>query len=626
REIFNATSDALLVHDADGRIIDANAQASVLFGAERAALLDRSLGDFSLGASPFGEAEAAENLRRALGGEPQLFEWRSRRASGELFWAEVALREWETGGQRRAIAAVRDISNRKAAQEAVRINDERLRMAMAASSQGWFELHVPTGQGILSDEYVRMLEYEPAEFRSDLQAWISRIHPADRDETVQAYRQGLATGRLTSMEYRQCTRTGGWKWIRSVAKVVEHDAAGRPVRVMGTHTDITERKELEAQLLHSQRLEAVGTLASGVAHDLNNILTPMLMASGVLRDKLTDPKDRELMALLDEGGRRGAGIVRQLLAFSRNLAQDRVPVDPRQLLRDMVRLMEATFPKEIRVVEAVADGSEMVEAEPTQLHQVLMNLCVNARDAMPEGGTITLRLERVDLPETSELKAGPYLALRVADTGQGIPPEIRERIFDPFFTTKPLGKGTGLGLASVHGIVTAHRGIVRVESERGQGSTFSVFLPVRDEETGAKTAAAPLAPAPTVSVRGAGVLIVDDDPGVLMVTSRLLERMGYGVWQATGGAEAIDVLRQNQGAVELVITDFSMPGMDGPALAPQLRAIAPGLRIIGVSGLNQDHRAAELRALGIAEVLSKPYEWDDLLHAVQRHLGGGAKG
>ncbi|AOS46178.1 Wide host range VirA protein [Lacunisphaera limnophila] len=618
REIFNSTSDGLMVHGADGRILDVNEQACALFGTDRAGLIGRAVEDVSLGQSPYSAQEAHAKLQRALRGEPQLIEWRSKRASGELFWSEVALRAWQGGEGDRVVAAIRDISGRKDAQEALRLNEERLRLAMEASHQGWFEVNVPTGETISSTEYVRMLGYEPAEFQSSLAAWIERLHPADRDAALQGYRGGMQTGKIESIEYRQKTKAGGWKWFRSVAKVVERDPAGQPVRVMGTHTDITERKELEAQLLHSQRLEAVGTLASGVAHDLNNILTPMLMASGILRDKLADARDRELMGLLDDGGRRGAAIVRQLLAFSRNLAQERVPLDPRQLLRDMAQLMRATLPKGISIVEQAGETAGLIEAEPNQLHQVLMNLCVNARDAISAGGTITLGLERADVSGVAGAKDGPHVVLSVADTGHGIPPEIMERIFDPFFTTKPLGKGTGLGLATVHGIVKDHHGFVRVASQPGQGTTFRVFLPVWSGLPGSSPAATPSIQA--VTPTGAHVLIVDDDPAVRLVTGRLLERMGHPVLTATGGAQALEMLKQHRAEVALVITDFSMPEMDGPTLVPRLLALSPGVRIIGVSGLDQRYRLAELARLGFSEVLSKPYEMSDLMAAVKRQL------
>lgn len=620
REIFNSTSDALYVRTVDGRILDVNEQACALFGVPRAQALGRSVDAFRFGEGVYSKSEADAKAQQALQGQPQLLEWRCRKANGELFWAEITLRAWQFRGEQRLIGSVRDITSRKQAQDALRLNEERLRLAMEASRQGWFELNVQTGETVSSLEYVRMLEYEPADFRSSLQLWIERIHPADRAGVLDIYHSGLRGAGLAAIEYRQRTRSGVWKWIRSVAQVVERDAEGRPLRLMGTHTDVTERKELESQLLHSQRLEAVGTLASGVAHDLNNILTPVLMASGILRDKLVDREDRELMTMLDEGGRRGAAIVRQLLAFSRSLAQDRVPVDPRQQLRDMAQLMRSSFPKEIRVAESIADVPGLVEAEPNQLHQVLMNLCLNARDAMPEGGTITLGLDRTDAAATAGAKPTPHLMLSVADTGHGIPADIADKIFDPFFTTKPVGKGTGLGLASAHGIVKAHQGFIRVDSQPGRGTVFRVFLPARDGLVPAAPAAAAVIAGPGQPAGQATVLLVDDDPGVLQMTSRFLQRFGYGVLAAREGAEALALMEQHRGQVALVITDFSMPGMDGLALAARLRAMQPGLRILGVSGLDQKHRAAEIAALGFVDVLAKPYELDELLRTLRRIL------
>jgi two-component system, cell cycle sensor histidine kinase and response regulator CckA len=632
REIFNSTSDALFIYGADGKLLDVNESACVVLGVERTTLLQSSFDTYSLGQSPYSKNEARARVGLAAAGKPQVFEWRSKRANGELFWSEVALRAWEIDGEKRVIASVRDISGRKLREQQHRNDEERLRLAMIASRQGWFELNVQSGEGVSSPEYIQIIGYEPAEFVTGFQGWITGIHAEDREAVVKSFKACAESGETSTVEYRRQTKSGGWKWIRSVGKIVEYDAVGKPLRMCGTHMDITDRKELEAQLLHSQRLEAVGTLASGVAHDLNNILTPMLMATGILRDKLLDAQDRALIGMLDESGKRGAAVVRQLLAFSRNLVQDRVPVDLRRLVEDVTQLMRSTLPKEITVEANLDDGLYLIEAEPNQLHQVLMNLCVNARDAMPNGGTIKLGLERTDLPQRAGARdgsadGGPHLALSVADTGHGIPPEIIDRIFDPFFTTKPLGKGTGLGLASVHGIVKAHHGFIRVESQPGRGTVFRAFFPVNESSVDVPPSAPATevvkpvsAPAVTPLEDSACILVVDDDPAVLFVTSRMLEVKGYRVLQAASGAEALEKIHQHLNAVVLVITDFSMPEMDGPTLAPLLRAISPSLRIIGVSGLNQDNQAGQLAALGFCEVLRKPYEMNDLVQAVKREF------
>ncbi len=476
REIFNSTSDAMLIRDEQGRLLDVNERMCAMFGYGREAALRLSVDDISLGASPYSGVEAAEHMRRALAGVPQLYRWRNRRIDGTLFWSEIAMRAGEIAGHRRILVTIRDISDRLQTEVALRANEERLRLALEASKQGWFELNLQTGEGFSSDEYVRIIGYEPGEFVTTQANWLENVHPEDREAAARELRACVASGQSHTLEYRRQTRSGDWKWIRSIAKVVERDASGRPLRMVGTHTDITERKELEAMLLHSQRLEAIGTLAAGVAHDLNNILTPMLMASSVLGEKMSDDEDRALMGMLETGARRGAAIVQQLLAFSRDMAQRRVEVDPAQVITDMLEMMRAVFPSDIRVDARIEKGLWTLTADPIQLHQVLMNLCVNARDAMPRGGRLTLRA-------ANDAGGARTVVITVTDTGQGIAPEIRSRIFDPFFTTKEVGKGTGLGLSTVYGIVKSHGGTVSVESEPGRGSTFRVVLPARIVES-----------------------------------------------------------------------------------------------------------------------------------------------
>ena len=624
RVIFNATSDALFVYAADGRPLDLNERACTLFGFDRETGLRRGINDWSLGVSPYSEVEAREKVVLALQGNPQVFEWRSRRYNGELFWSEVALRAGDFAGQPCVIAAVRDISSRKQAQLELLANEERLRLAMLATRQGWFELNLLTGRGVASEEYVRIIGYDPENFSTTVATWLEAIHPEDREKVGLEFRECVATGETRSMEYRRQTRNGEWKWIRSVGRVVERDATGRPVRMMGTHADITARKDLERQLLHSQRLEAVGTLASGVAHDLNNILTPMLMASGLLRDSLGNPADKELMTMIEKGGQRGAAIVRQLLDFSRNMRAERCPITPGALVQEVAGMMRSTLPKEITVKEIIFDSPYKIEGDSTQLHQVLMNLCVNARDAMPRGGTLTLGLETAVLPphggeDAGRTQGGPHIVLMVSDTGQGIPPEIREKIFDPFFTTKGPGKGTGLGLASAHGIVSSHRGFIRFESTVGRGTVFRVFLPALasvSADTPAEPAAAmrPITPSQPKAAPVC-ILVVDDEAMVASMTTRILQKHGYEALSANSGAEALRILRQRGKDIRLVITDFMMPEMDGPTLLPLLRQLVPGIKVIGVSGLDQHASGIEL---GFDEILSKPYELTTILSTVRQ--------
>jgi len=621
REIFNATSDAVFIRDEAGRLIDVNDRTCAMFGYERSEVLGLSVNDLSLGTSPYSQVEGLQMIARTFREGPQVFLWRSRRQNGELFWSEVALRAGVIAGQKRVISAVRDISARMRAEAALRTSEERLRLSLAASRQGWFDLNVVTGEGIASGEYARIIGAEPVDFTARVADWLDGIHPEDRAGVEREFRACIAAGGVRTMDYRRRTAAGGWKWIRSTGTIVERDAAGKPVRMAGTHADITEQKELEAQLLHRQRLESIGTLAGGVAHDLNNILTPILVGGSLLRDKLTDEKDRDLMALLESGAKRGAAIVRQLLTFSSDM-EGRVPVDPRQLVQETIDFVRATFPREIDVVSRLPAGLWWVTGDPTQLHQVLMNLCLNARDAMPDGGTLILSAENTELTGEQSSRnpwgsGGRLVVLAVTDTGPGIPPEIRSRIFDPFFTTKEVGKGTGLGLSSVHGIVKAHGGTVTVESEPGRGASFRVLLPatlaVIPAEFGPPAAQRPAQP-------GRLILVLDDEEAVLTTTQRLLESSGFHVIAAGRGVEAIRLIKEHRRELKVVITDMTMPEMDGMTVVPLLREIVPDLRVIGVSGLDFGHRQAELSALGFAEMLQKPYGGAELLAAVNRQF------
>lgn len=618
RAIFDNTSDALLVYDEQGGLIDVNAPMCALYGLDRATALKQSVNDRSLGVSPYSFAEAQATGRKALLEGPQLIRWRSRRSNGELFWSEIAVRTTVIAGQQRLISSVRDISARVRAEEALRMHEERLRLALAASNQGWFDLNLLTGEGTASGEYARILGREPVEFAVTAAGWLDGVHPEDRTALTREFQACIASGGIHTMEYRRATVGGGWKWIRSTGKIVERDAAGRAVRMTGTHTDITDRKQLEAQLLHSQRLEAVGTLAGGVAHDLNNILTPMLMVGGVLRDKLADPADRALVEQLEAGARRGAGIVKQLLTFSRDLAPSRAVVDVAPVVEEMVEVMRRTFPREIELKVELAAGLWPVVADPIQLHQVLLNLCINARDAMGAGGRLTVTAEN-GVPPAAKPGGRGEVILAVSDTGHGIAPENLQRIFDPFFTTKGVGKGTGLGLSTVHGIVKSHGGRVTVESEPGRGTTFRIVLPASDGAVMPATVVAKGATAVGQTERPL-VLLVDDEATVLEMTARVLRRDGFEVVVAAGGEEALARLRAADGRVQLVITDMMMPGMDGVALVPRLLALQPLLKVVGVSGLDFATRQAEMATLGLVEVLQKPYEVVALLAAVHRHL------
>jgi signal transduction histidine kinase/CheY-like chemotaxis protein len=446
------------------------------------------------------------------------------------------------------------------------------------------------------------------------------VHPEDRARVITESGRILAHEHVVH-EYRFLRRDGGVVWINDELHLLR-DAAGQPCEVVGAWTDITKRKELETHLLRTQRLESVGRLASGIAHDLNNILAPMLMAPPLLREAIQDPELRNMLDMVETNAQRGSDIIKQLLTFGRGLEGERVPVQLRALVTDMSGIIRETFHKNITTRCETPPETWLVNGDATQLHQVLMNLCVNARDAMPEGGTLTLKLENHELDEsfarmTPGARPGRYVCLSVTDTGQGIAPEHLDKIYDPFFTTKELGKGTGLGLSTVLGIVQSHGGFIQVHSQPGRGTQFKAYLPASETAE-----AHPASQANQHLPQGGGelVLVVDDEKSVRQVTRQLLERNGYRVIEAAEGADGITQYVAHQQEVQVVVTDLAMPVMDGPAFIRVLQRSNPQVRVIAVSGDQvKSSLPADLGVPGEAH-LSKPFSGAMLLQALQRVL------
>jgi PAS domain S-box-containing protein len=534
---------------------------------------------------------------------------------------EVKLLEEAAGDVSFGIEGFAREEARQRAESASRASEERFRQ-LAENITEVFWITDPTMHQIfyVSPAYEKIWGRTCESLYATPLDWVNAIHPEDRARITDA-----ATSWMVSGEYNETFRIvrpdGTVRWIHDRGFPVK-DGTGKVFRLVGTAADITEQKSLEKQLLHAQRLESVGTLASGIAHDLNNILAPMLMAGGLLKSKLTEQRDRDILSMVENGAKRGANIIRQLLTFGRGVEGERGPVELRHLIRDMVQIAEETFPRNIEVSQDVPKDLWIVIADFTQLHQVLLNLCVNARDAMPNGGKLSLEARNLHVTAAeaklhSLTKPGPYLVLSVTDSGQGIPPEIISRIFDPFFTTKPLGKGTGLGLSTVIGIAKSHGGSVTVYSEPGHGTVFRVYLPATDDSTIA-TRSQSAAPMPVG--HGELVLVVDDEEAIRSTTGKILQEHGYRVLLAPNGEEAIRLYIEQTSAVHLVLTDIMMRGMGGLELVRSLRILSPKLKIIATSGLGQDDKKDELGKLGVGEMLSKPCPPGVLLKAVEHIL------
>ena len=397
------------------------------------------------------------------------------------------------------------------------------------------------------------------------------------------------------------------------------DAENRPKSILLINTDVTEEKKLEAQLLRSQRLEGIGTLAGGIAHDLNNVLTPIIIAVNMLRENIADAESRHLLDVVEKSAQHGAGLVRQVLAFARGADGERAEIQPKLVIQDVITLLRETLPRAISLEMDVPGELRHVVADATQLSQVLMNLCVNARDAMVGGGQLRIAARNISVSDALAQSnpgahPGPHVLLTVADSGSGIPRELIDRIFDPFFTTKVAGKGTGLGLSTVMGIVKAHGGFLQVQSEMGRGTEFSLFFP---SVAGTVETAVVEAKAELPRGHGETVLVIDDEPAVREVVRSLLKIYGYAPLVAEDGASGIALFRERQPDVSVVVTDMMMPGIQGPEVIRELRAINPDVRVVAMSGVISE-RGEISEDPGRLVFLAKPMTGAELLGAVQR--------
>ena len=473
-----------------------------------------------------------------------------------------------------------------------------------------------------SDQVYRILGLSPDSGPPQSATFYRAVHPEDLDfvrRTKQAVAQGVP---VPPFEHRIVRPDGEIRHVQQVAEV-SRNAEHRPVGITGTIQDITERKQAEAGLLRAQRVNSIGTLASGIAHDLNNALTPILMAAELLRTGRTNPEETHLLDMIRAGAERSASMVRQILTFARGAEGDRGTVQIAALVDELVEISRQTFSKTIAVRAEIGPGLPALVANPVQLHQVLMNLCVNARDAMPDGGALTLGAAAIELDAeraatlSPDAAPGRFVVLRARDTGHGMTPEIRARIFEPFFTTKAAEHGTGLGLSIVRSVVTDHGGFVTVDSKVGEGTEVQVWLPVR-----AVAMAIAARAERTVPPMGHGetILVVDDEAAIRSLATDILRMSGYEVLTAANGARAVLLCEQHQEKISLMITDMDMPVMDGATAIRVVATVAPKIRIIATSGTDPASLASVLLLPGISGTLHKPYSADELLQVVSEVL------
>ena len=445
--------------------------------------------------------------------------------------------------------------------------------------------------------------------------WDVPLH-TDRPVLLAAQQQVLAKGEWVG-QLTQTIRAGREVNVTSHWSLV-YDDAGKPEAILVTNTDITELKQWERQYYRAQRMESIGTLAGGIAHDLNNMLAPIMMAVELFEGKCQEPGDKDLLDIMSGSAKRAADLVKQVLSFARGHEGEHTVLQLTHVIKEMEKFIRETFPKSVKVNSRIGAQLMPVSGDATQLHQVLLNLCVNARDAMPDGGELGIEAKHVTLDDPAasafiEGRAGQFVCLRVSDTGTGIPPEIRERIFEPFFTTKEVGKGTGLGLATVLSIVKGHQGFLDLKSEVGKGTAFSIYLPAVANPVTESTDAAGQAP---VAGKGETVLLVDDELAIREVAGSILRRRGYHVRTAKDGQEALSFYQRQPDQIQAVIVDMMMPGMDGLSTINAIKEIRPDVRFIVASGILQSDSIKERVDQMGGVFLRKPFEADKLLHTL----------
>lgn len=519
----------------------------------------------------------------------------------------------------RELREARERQKRLEAEQALRESEERFRQLAENITESVFWMSEPISEKMLyvSPAYERIWGRSCDSLSANFRAWIEAIHPDDRQRVQTSYFDRSLLGKYDE-EYRVIRPDGSIRWIRDRGFPIKNQT-GVAYRVVGIAEDITNRKLTEAVLRRTERLESLGTLTSGIAHDLNNVLTPILGIVEILPLQFPnlDAQTRNLLTILSDSTHRGADLVKQILSFARGVESKLTDIQIGNLLLEIQRVIQQAFPKNIELSLDLPPNIWSISADASMLHQLLLNLCVNARDAMLDGGHLSISVKNLEIEENYarlnlDASVGNYVVITVTDTGMGIESQILDRIFDPFFTTKDIGKGTGLGLSTVVGIVKSHRGFIDVDSKVGKGTRFKVYLPA--------TVTSEIAPVivTTDSKSGHGelILVVDDEVPIQVITTATLEMHGYRVMTASDGIEAIALYAQHQHEIGAVLMDMMMPTMDSITLVRTLRKFNPQVQIIAMSGLATSEVVTQTIDEGVKAFLPKPFTATELLNVL----------
>ncbi|MEO7999601.1 MAG: PAS domain S-box protein, partial [Gemmatimonadaceae bacterium] len=576
RKLFDASPDGLVIADGAGNYLDGNPSICRMLGYTREEFVQLNAIDVVL---PVCAGKLADALAELKLSRDHQHEMHFRRKDGSTFIAEVTASPMNDG---RVLGIIRDVTERNNAIAALSAAEERMRYAMQSAGIGVWDMNFATGELTWSEVLEAQYGLPPGAFAGTFDSYFARIHPDDREAMRASFETANRSGADFSVDHRIIWPDGKVRWVNGQGRI-KIDETGKPVRGIGISIDITDRRTLEEQYQQAQKMEAVGRLAGGVAHDFNNLLTAILGYCELLLDDcpVNTPHHLELSEI-QKAGQRAAGLTRQLLAFSRREIIAPSLLNLSEVVTGLESLLRRLIGEDLDVQIRLQPELPLIMADRGQVEQILMNLAVNARDAMPNGGALTIETSRVQIDEHYQkthltVVPGDYVALTVTDSGTGMTPEVQRRIFEPFFTTKEVGKGTGLGLATVHGIVKRSGGSVGVYSEVGRGTVIKVYFPV------ANASDTPVAvAAPTRANAGAEtILVVEDENGLRELIRRLLLRQGYTVHIAANGDEALRLF--NRIRFDAVLTDVVMPGASGPDLIESLIDRQPGLKVLFMS-------------------------------------------
>jgi len=614
RAVFEATEDAMFIHDWDtGAILDVNPKACAVYGYAPGEFRSLRLDDLSSGEPPYTAAHAAHHIARAKRGEVVAFEWHRRNRDGTLHWDEVYLKAVEIAGRPRVLACTREITARKAAEQALRESGEQYRAIFNSAVDG---LTLWDADGRIVDvnaSFLSMFRYPRAEvLGSD-----GGVVPDALREHCRSRLASVLAGEPCRSELRVARRDGTLFDVEVRGVAMQY--RDRP-HVLAIVRDLTPqreaeraRAELEARLRQAQKMEAIGQMAGGIAHDFNNLLTTILGYVTLASDAAPDARVRHYLEEARSASGRARDLIAQMLAFSRGRRGNPRPVAIDAVTGEVIRLLRSSFPSSVTIATEFTPGTPAAVIDPVQLEQVVLNLCINARDAMGSRGEIRVRIGRASVGAQACAScrgsaSGDWVELSVEDTGAGVPPEVRERIFEPFFTTKEVGQGTGMGLATVHGIVHEHGGHLLVERGPEGGARFRALFPAAQQASGAGESERERAPGLPRGTLAGRVVLVDDEPAVARFMAELLSHWGLAVRTFGDPHAALDALRADPSSADLVLTDQTMPGMTGLDLARACRALPAPMPVVLYTGYADGAPRGALDAAGVAALVHKPVD------------------